>query len=85
MESSSILSQEHNIACIVNSLALEYLHMDLSHILPVCFVAGDPTTVFNLLEILDGLLDFMLEQIEINIDSGGTDNQASSNCIAFSH
>jgi len=36
------------------------------------FVAGDPTTVYNLLEILDGLLDFMMEQIDPNLDSGGT-------------
>ena len=70
-ESTSVLSQEHNIECLINALADEYLQVDLSHILPVCFVAGEPTTVYNFLEILDGLLDFMLEQIDLNLDSGG--------------
>lgn len=59
------------MSCIVNSLADDYLHIDLSHISPSSFVAADAVTIFNLFEILDGLLDFMLEQIEVESDSGG--------------
>ncbi|XP_076810131.1 centrosomal protein of 95 kDa-like [Clavelina lepadiformis] len=63
-------SQEHNITCVVDTLSNDYLHVDLSHISPSCFVEGDPATVYNLLEILDGLLEFMLDQISSNADSG---------------
>ena len=67
----NVKAQEHNISCIVETLGSEYLHVDLSHISPTWFVGGDPVTVFNLFEIMDGLLDFMLEQIDIEADSGG--------------
>ena len=68
---SSIKSREHNVSCIVESLENDYLHVDLSHISSSSFVAADPVTIFNLFEILDGLLDFMLEQIDLKSDSGG--------------
>uniref|UniRef100_H2XX99 DUF5745 domain-containing protein n=1 Tax=Ciona intestinalis TaxID=7719 RepID=H2XX99_CIOIN len=64
-------SQVHNVACIIDTLADEYLHVDLSHLSPKLFVNGDTVTIYNLLEILDGVLEFMLEQISSNGDSGG--------------
>jgi len=70
-ECVSLDSQQHNVKCVVDTLADEYLHVDLSHISPQYFISGDPTTVYNLLEILDGLLDFMLDQISNDLDSGG--------------
>nr|XP_002124068.1 centrosomal protein of 95 kDa-like [Ciona intestinalis] len=63
-------SQVHNVACIIDTLADEYLHVDLSHLSPKLFVNGDTVTIYNLLEILDGVLEFMLEQISSNGDSG---------------
>ena len=49
--------------CVIETLSNDYLHVDLSHISPYSYVNGDPTTIYNLLEIMDGLLEFMMEQI----------------------
>ena len=62
-ESKSRDAQMHNVDCIINILAGDYLNTNLSHISSKKFVQGDATTIFNLLEILDGLLDFMLDYV----------------------
>nr|CAB3230078.1 centrosomal protein of 95 kDa-like [Phallusia mammillata] len=67
---TSLDAQYHNISCVVDTLADDYLHVDLSHISPQYVVAGDPTSIYNLLEILDGLFEFMLDQISNDLDSG---------------
>uniref|UniRef100_H2ZGE0 DUF5745 domain-containing protein n=1 Tax=Ciona savignyi TaxID=51511 RepID=H2ZGE0_CIOSA len=63
-------SKVHNVACVIDTLANEYLHVDLSHLSPELIIKGDTITLYNMLEILDGVLEFMLEQISSNGDSG---------------
>jgi len=62
-ESRTIKAQSHNIQCVVDVLANEYLHTNLSHISGDKVVSVDEISIYNLLEILDGMLDFMLEHL----------------------
>ena len=62
-ESRSANAQIHNVSCVLRVLVDDYLHTNLSHISASKFIQGDGTTVYNLLEILDGLLDFMLDHV----------------------
>lgn len=50
---------------------MDYLNVDLSHISASDIVDGDLMAVYNLLEIMDGLLDYLLEKIVPDGDSGG--------------
>ncbi|XP_051996361.1 centrosomal protein of 95 kDa-like isoform X2 [Xyrauchen texanus] len=53
----------HNVQSVVDSLALDYLHISLSHITGENIVRGDKESIRNLLEIFDGLLDYLTEQL----------------------
>ncbi|XP_051568003.1 centrosomal protein of 95 kDa-like isoform X2 [Myxocyprinus asiaticus] len=53
----------HNVQSVVDSLALDYLHISLSHITGENIVRGDKDSIRNLLEIFDGLLDYLTEQL----------------------
>lgn len=53
----------HNIQCIVDSLAKDFLHCDLSHITGVAIFEGDDTTIQYLMEIFIELESFLMEQI----------------------
>jgi len=79
VESKSAQSQRHNVLCVIETLSNDYLHVDLSHISPYCYVNGDPTTIYNLLEIMDGLLEFMMDQISDSAaDDGDIDSDRNS-------
>lgn len=54
----------HNMQVLVDTLATDVLGMDLSHIQASEIVDGDVAQVGNLVEIFDGLLEIVLEQIE---------------------
>uniref|UniRef100_A0A8C2FBZ6 DUF5745 domain-containing protein n=1 Tax=Cyprinus carpio TaxID=7962 RepID=A0A8C2FBZ6_CYPCA len=52
----------HNVQSVIDSLALDYLQISLSHITGENIVSGEKESVRNLLEIFDGLLDYLIEQ-----------------------
>nr|XP_046187989.1 centrosomal protein of 95 kDa-like [Oncorhynchus gorbuscha] len=53
----------HNVQSVIDSLALDYLQISLSHITGENIVRGDKESIKNLLEIFDGLLEYLTEQI----------------------
>ncbi|XP_055763723.1 centrosomal protein of 95 kDa-like isoform X1 [Salvelinus fontinalis] len=53
----------HNIQSVIDSLALDYLQISLSHITGENIVRGDKESIKNLLEIFEGLLEYLTEQI----------------------
>ncbi|XP_063052291.1 centrosomal protein of 95 kDa-like isoform X2 [Engraulis encrasicolus] len=64
----------HNVQSVIDSLALDYLHISLSHITGENIVRGDHESVRNLLEIFDGLLEYLTEQLsedEEQLQNGG--------------
>ncbi|XP_016101236.1 centrosomal protein of 95 kDa isoform X5 [Sinocyclocheilus grahami] len=52
----------HNVQSVIDSLALDYLQISLSHITGENIVRGEKESIKNLLEIFDGLLDYLIEQ-----------------------
>ncbi|XP_037545686.1 centrosomal protein of 95 kDa [Nematolebias whitei] len=61
----------HNVQSVIDSLSLDYLQISLSHITGENVVRGDKESIKNLLEIFDGLLEYLNE--EINEDSQNSD------------
>uniref|UniRef100_A0A8C6HXD1 Centrosomal protein 95 n=1 Tax=Mus spicilegus TaxID=10103 RepID=A0A8C6HXD1_MUSSI len=55
--------EAHNVQAVIDSLALDYLQVSLSHITGENIVKGDNESIRNLLEIFDGLLDYLTEHI----------------------
>ncbi|XP_028935806.1 centrosomal protein of 95 kDa [Ornithorhynchus anatinus] len=53
----------HNVQAVIDSLALDYLQVSLSHIIGENIVKGDQESIKNLLEIFDGLLEYLTEHI----------------------
>lgn len=53
----------HNVQAVIDSLALDYLQVSLSHITGENIVKGDKGSIKNLLEIFDGLLEYLTEHI----------------------
>ncbi|XP_064805270.1 centrosomal protein of 95 kDa-like isoform X4 [Oncorhynchus masou masou] len=53
----------HNVQSVIDSLTLDYLQISLSHITGENIVRGDKESIKNLLEIFDGLLEYLTEQI----------------------
>lgn len=54
----------HNVQVVIDSLATDVLGIDLSHISAQYIVKKDHMQIQNLLEIFDGLLDFVLEELD---------------------
>ncbi|XP_025902649.1 centrosomal protein of 95 kDa isoform X2 [Nothoprocta perdicaria] len=52
----------HNIQAVIDSLALDYLQVSLSHITGENIVKGERESIRNLLEIFDGLLEYLTEE-----------------------
>ncbi|KAM4843198.1 centrosomal protein of 95 kDa isoform 3-T3 [Thomomys bottae] len=53
----------HNVQAVIDSLALDYLQVSLSHITGENIVKRDKESIKNLLEIFDGLLEYLSEHI----------------------
>ncbi|KAL6455648.1 hypothetical protein MHYP_G00354990 [Metynnis hypsauchen] len=53
----------HNVQSVIDSLALDYLQISLSHITGENIVRGVKDSIQNLLEIFDGLLEYLTEQL----------------------
>ncbi|XP_077110835.1 centrosomal protein of 95 kDa isoform X2 [Ranitomeya variabilis] len=63
----------HNVQSVIDSLALDYLQVSLSHITGENVVLGDTESIKNLLEIFDGLLEYLTEQISEASSQNGED------------
>ncbi|CAL8329621.1 unnamed protein product [Lota lota] len=61
----------HNVQSVIDSLALDYLQISLSHITGENIVRGDKESIQNLLEIFDGLLEYLNEEISEDLHNGG--------------
>ncbi|CAG06105.1 unnamed protein product [Tetraodon nigroviridis] len=67
----------HNVQSVIDSLSLDYLQISLSHITGENVIRGDKDSIKNLLEIFDGLLEYLKEEI---ID--GSNNEEAFDNIA---
>ncbi|XP_061471527.1 centrosomal protein of 95 kDa isoform X2 [Rhineura floridana] len=65
----------HNVQAVIDSLALDYLQVSLSHITGENIVKGDKESIGNLLEIFDGLLEYLTEEISETASQNGDLNQ----------
>ncbi|NWT87924.1 CEP95 protein, partial [Lanius ludovicianus] len=71
----------HNIQAVIDSLALDYLQVSLSHITGENIVKGDRESIKNLLEIFDGLLEYLREVSEASSQTGAEINVLPSDEI----
>ncbi|XP_053231281.1 centrosomal protein of 95 kDa isoform X2 [Podarcis raffonei] len=65
----------HNVQAVIDSLALDYLQISLSHITGENIVRGNKESIRNLLEIFDGLLEYLTEEISETASQNGDLNQ----------
>lgn len=61
----------HNCQAVIDSLAMDVLNTSLSHITGQDIVAGDLTSIGDLLEVFSGLMEFMLEEISSSSSGNG--------------
>ncbi|XP_062976081.1 centrosomal protein of 95 kDa [Elgaria multicarinata webbii] len=77
----------HNVQAIIDSLALDYLQVSLSHITGENIVKGNKESIKNLLEIFDGLLEYLTEEISETASQDGdvlnlmTKDKVQSACL----
>ncbi|KAM9296592.1 LOW QUALITY PROTEIN: centrosomal protein of 95 kDa [Gastrophryne carolinensis] len=71
--SSTPEDDAHNVQSVIDSLALDYLQVSLSHITGENIIQGDLESIRNLLEIFDGLLEYLTEQISEASSQNGDD------------
>ncbi|XP_035198068.1 centrosomal protein of 95 kDa isoform X2 [Oxyura jamaicensis] len=72
----------HNVQAVIDSLALDYLQVSLSHITGENIVKGERESIKNLLEIFDGLLEYLTEEVgESSSQNGDEINELPNNQI----
>ncbi|NXV20259.1 CEP95 protein, partial [Cepphus grylle] len=71
----------HNVQAVIDSLALDYLQVSLSHITGENIVKGERESIRNLLEIFDGLLEYLTEEASESSQNGDEANELSNNEI----
>ncbi|NXF45791.1 CEP95 protein, partial [Oceanites oceanicus] len=71
----------HNVQAVIDSLALDYLQVSLSHIAGENIVKGEKESIRNLLEIFDGLLEYLTEEVSESSQNGDEANVLSNNEI----
>ncbi|NXE75116.1 CEP95 protein, partial [Cochlearius cochlearius] len=64
----------HNVQAVIDSLALDYLQVSLSHITGENIVKGERESIRNLLEIFDGLLEYLTEEVSESSQNGDEAN-----------
>ncbi|XP_010153844.1 PREDICTED: centrosomal protein of 95 kDa, partial [Eurypyga helias] len=69
----------HNVQAVIDSLALDYLQVSLSHITGENIVKGDRASIRNLLEVFDGLLEYLTEEASEPSQNGDEANVLSNN------
>ncbi|XP_057274487.1 centrosomal protein of 95 kDa [Pezoporus wallicus] len=67
----------HNVQAVIDSLALDYLQVSLSHITGENIVKGEKESIRNLLEIFDGLLEYLTEE-----DSESSQDEEEANVLS---
>ncbi|XP_065550177.1 centrosomal protein of 95 kDa isoform X3 [Lathamus discolor] len=67
----------HNVQAVIDSLALDYLQVSLSHITGENIVRGEKESIRNLLEIFDGLLEYLTEE-----DSESSQDEEEANVLS---
>ncbi|XP_067914572.1 centrosomal protein of 95 kDa-like isoform X2 [Heterodontus francisci] len=72
----------HNVQAVIDSLALDYLQISLSHITGENIIQNDKESIRNLLEIFDGLLEYLTEQISEASSQHGDPDLLSSEAIS---
>ncbi|KAG9468091.1 hypothetical protein GDO78_013765 [Eleutherodactylus coqui] len=80
-DSRTLEDDAHNVQSVIDSLALDYLQVSLSHITGENIVQGDLESVKNLLEIFDGLLEYLTEQIS----EASSQNEEDLVCKGMQH
>ncbi|NXT21788.1 CEP95 protein, partial [Syrrhaptes paradoxus] len=71
----------HNVQAVIDSLALDYLQVSLSHITGENIVKGEKESIRNLLEIFDGLLEYLTEEASESSQNGDEGNVPFNNEI----
>ncbi|KAM6118705.1 centrosomal protein of 95 kDa [Phoenicopterus ruber ruber] len=69
----------HNVQAVIDSLALDYLQVSLSHITGENIVKGERESIRNLLEIFDGLLEYLTEEASESSSQNGDEANVLSN------
>ncbi|NWR70072.1 CEP95 protein, partial [Centropus unirufus] len=69
----------HNVQAVIDSLALDYLQVSLSHITGENIVKGERESIRNLLEIFDGLLEYLTEEVSESSQKKDLANVLSNN------
>ncbi|NXW01068.1 CEP95 protein, partial [Fregetta grallaria] len=69
----------HNVQAVIDSLALDYLQVSLSHITGENIVKGEKESIRNLLEIFDGLLEYLTEEVSESSSQNGDEANVLSN------
>ncbi|KAM9639755.1 centrosomal protein of 95 kDa isoform 3-T3 [Morphnus guianensis] len=69
----------HNVQAVIDSLALDYLQVSLSHITGENIVKGERESIRNLLEIFDGLLEYLTEEASESPFQNGDEATVLSN------
>ena len=59
----------HNVQVVIDTLSLDLLHISLSHITGEDVVSGNKRAIGNLMEVILGLLEFILEGIGSDLSS----------------
>ncbi|XP_064006652.1 centrosomal protein of 95 kDa isoform X2 [Pogoniulus pusillus] len=72
----------HNVQAVIDSLALDYLQVSLSHITGENIVKGERESIRNLLEIFDGLLEYLTEEASESSQNGDERHVLPNNGIA---
>ena len=72
----------HNVQVVIDSLATDILGIDLSHIDAQSVVCKDAVHIQNLLEIFDGLLDYVIEELN-DEDKNSNDSQGNQTVLTF--
>uniref|UniRef100_A0A669PT24 Centrosomal protein 95 n=1 Tax=Phasianus colchicus TaxID=9054 RepID=A0A669PT24_PHACC len=74
----------HNVQAVIDSLALDYLQVSLSHITGENIVKGEKESIRNLLEIFDGLLEYLTEEASESSSQNGVFRiEMKSSCFCF--
>lgn len=69
----------HNVQAVIDSLALDYLQVSLSHITGENIVKGERESIRNLLEIFDGLLEYLTEEGSESSSQNGDETHVVTN------
>ncbi|XP_041363421.1 LOW QUALITY PROTEIN: centrosomal protein of 95 kDa-like [Gigantopelta aegis] len=71
----------HNAQVVIDTLATDVIHDQLPHIRGLDIVKGNRVTISNLLEIFQGLSEYLLQDIEVELSSDNRDFQVERSVV----